>query len=201
MQEIRTEALTKSYGEKMVFQSLSLSFPAGKTTAIMAPSGWGKTTLLRVLMGLEMPDSGTIHGMNGLRKSAVFQEDRLCMHLDAADNVRLVTPGMTRVQAQQALDDFGLRGCAKQLVRDMSGGQQRRVAIVRALLARWDVLFLDEPFRGLDIETRRQVLDDTCRRCVGRTVILVTHDEAEAKAMHVHTILRFGSELQSNPKG
>ena len=194
MQEIRTEALFKAYGDKAVLRSLSLTFHVGQTTAVMAPSGWGKTTLLRILMGLETPDSGAVYGLEGLRKSAVFQEDRLCMQLDAADNVRLVTPGLTRTQAQQALDAVGLRDCAGQPVRELSGGQRRRTAILRALLARWDVLFLDEPFRGLDAETRRLVLDDTRRRCVGRTVLLVTHDEAEAEAMQAGTILRLGNE-------
>ena len=197
MQDIVIENLSKAYDGRPVLQALSLTFPAGQTTAVMAPSGWGKTTLLRILMGLEAPDSGTVRGLAGLRISAVFQEDRLCVQLDAADNVRLVTPGLTRAQAQQALDAVGLQSCAGQPVRELSGGQRRRTAIARALLARWDVLFLDEPFRGLDADTRRLVLDDTRRRCVGRTVILVTHDETEAAAMAACSVLRLGTGVDT----
>lgn len=75
----------------------------------MAPSGWGKTTLLRILMGLEQPDGGEITGLTGLRISAVFQEDRLCENLNAEANIRLPTPALTQAQALQAMEAVGLR--------------------------------------------------------------------------------------------
>src|SRR5699024_5151090 len=84
------ENLTKAYGEHVVFRDLSLTFPAGRTTCLMAPSGAGKTTLLRILMGLETPDRGTVTGLETKRISAVFQEPRLCENLSAFANIRMV---------------------------------------------------------------------------------------------------------------
>ena len=77
----------------------------------------------------------------------------------------------------------GLAGCLRQPARELSGGMRRRVAILRALLAEYDLLFLDEPFKGLDRETKETVMADTRRRCAGRAVLLVTHDAAELDAM------------------
>ena len=183
MSPIQVRNLSKSFGNKAVLQAFSADFPTGAVTAVMAPSGGGKTTLLRILMGLEAADSGTVEGLAGLRQSAVFQEDRLCEALSAVSNVRLVNPALTRGEAEAALSAVGLAGCGNQRVAEFSGGMRRRVAILRALLAQWDVLFLDEPFKGLDEATKRLVMADTRRRCAGRTVLLVAHDAREADAL------------------
>ena len=180
---IEVKHLYKSFGSKVVLRDFSARFPIGAVTAVMAPSGGGKTTLLRVLMGLEAADSGTVEGLAGLRQSAVFQEDRLCEALSAVSNVRLVNPALTRGEAEAALSAVGLAGCGNQRVAEFSGGMRRRVAILRGLLAQWDVLFLDEPFKGLDEATKQLVMADTRRRCAGRTVLLVTHDAREADAL------------------
>ena len=150
MYAIQVRNLSKSFGDKAVLRNFSADFPAGAVTAVMAPSGGGKTTLLRLLMGLETADGGTVEGLEGLRQSAVFQEDRLCENLSAQANLRLVNPSLSAKEAEEALAAVGLAGCGGQRVAEFSGGMRRRVAILRALLARWDVLFLDEPFKGLD---------------------------------------------------
>ena len=183
MYAIQVRNLSKSFGDKAVLRNFSADFPAGAVTAVMAPSGGGKTTLLRLLMGLETADGGTVEGLEGLRQSAVFQEDRLCENLSAQANLRLVNPSLSAKEAEEALAAVGLAGCGGQRVAEFSGGMRRRVAILRALLARWDVLFLDEPFKGLDAETKALVLSYTRRRCEGRTVLLVTHDPSEAEAL------------------
>ena len=183
MYAIQVRNLSKSFGDKAVLRNFSADFPAGAVTAVMAPSGGGKTTLLRLLMGLETADGGTVEGLEGLRQSAVFQEDRLCENLSAQANLRLVNPSLSAKEAEEALAAVGLAGCGGQRVAEFSGGMRRRVAILRALLARWDVLFLDEPFKGLDTETKALVLSYTRRRCEGRTVLLVTHDPSEAEAL------------------
>ncbi len=184
--------LSKAFGSKQVLQSVSFSLPAGQVSCIMAPSGWGKTTLLRILMGLEQPDGGEITGLTGLRISAVFQEDRLCENLNAEANIRLPTPALTQAQALQAMEAVGLQNCAGQPVRELSGGMRRRVALLRALLAEYEVLFLDEPFQGLDSQTKILTMEDARRRCAGRTVLLVTHDGAEAEALGAVQRLQFG---------
>lgn len=184
---IRIEHLNKSYHDRPVLQDLSLSIPTGQITAVMAPSGVGKTTLLRILMGLEAADSGQVEGLDGLRLSAVFQEDRLCANLSPVSNIRLVTgSSLSRQEILSALAQAGLSDCAGQPARELSGGQRRRVALLRALLAPWDLLLLDEPFKGLDTETRKQIMDYVLlhfHKKPGRTVLLVTHDESEAVYM------------------
>ena len=183
MQDIVIQHLCKTYGSKQVLRDFCCTLPAGAVTGLMAPSGAGKTTLLRILMGFEPADSGTIRGLDGLRLSAVFQEDRLCDNLTPVSNLRLVTPALTPDEAAAALRGVGLGDCLAQPVQELSGGMRRRVAILRALLAEYDLLFLDEPFKGLDEETKARVIADTRRRCAGRTVLLVTHDPDELAAM------------------
>ena len=189
MQDIIIRGLCKSFGKKTVLRNVSATLAAGRITGLMAPSGAGKTTLLRILMGLEQADGGQIDGLNGLCISAVFQEDRLCRQLDGVSNLRLVTPALSWAEAANAMKAVGLSDCIGQPVRELSGGQRRRVAILRGLLADYDFLILDEPFKGLDQETKRLVMEDTRRRCVGRTVLLVTHDAAELEALGVTELL------------
>ncbi len=181
---IEIDQLSKAYGEKQVLCRLSASFPEGETTCIMGRSGCGKTTLLRLMMGLESPDSGSIRGIQGKQISAVFQENRLCENLSAVSNVRLVCANrFSRAQIEQSFAEVGLEGCLDQPVREFSGGMKRRVAIVRALLADFDLLFLDEPFKGLDPETERLTTAYLLRKTVGKTVFLVSHDPNGAELM------------------
>lgn len=185
------EKLCKSYGSHPVLTNFSASIPEGKVTAIMAPSGQGKTTFLRILMGLETPDSGKISGLAGKKFSAVFQEDRLCNNLSPVSNIRLVAPEQKRTQIIAAMEDLLLADCFHQPVRELSGGMRRRVAILRALLADYDVLFLDEPFKGLDAETRQIVIQAAKIRSAGKTVLLITHDPLEAQIMEACQVLTF----------
>lgn len=181
--DIVLDGISKSFNGKKVIDNFSAVFQKGMITAIMAPSGKGKTTLINMIMGLEKPDSGAIKGMEGMKKSAVFQEDRLCENLSAASNVRLVNPDLSRSQLTEAFKNMGLESREAQPVSSFSGGMRRRTAILRALLCEFDVLFLDEPFKGLDSETKLMVMDEVKKKCDGKTVFLVTHDAAEAEAM------------------
>lgn len=185
MEDIIIREVYRSFGERKVLRGFSACLRAGTITGLMAPSGSGKTTLLRILMGLDRPQRGEIIGLDGLRISAVFQEDRLCENLNAVANIRLVTPSLTPETVEASLKVVGLENSSRQPVRELSGGQKRRVAILRALLAQYDLLLLDEPFRGLDAATKQVVLADTLKRCAGRTVLLVTHDPEELDAMGV----------------
>ena len=152
-------------------------------TALMAPSGAGKTTLLRILLGLETADSGEITGLSGKRLAAVFQEDRLLDFMNPVDNIRLPEPKLERAVILREMAAMGLTGCENQPVRELSGGMRRRVAILRALLCGADVIALDEPFKGLDEATRARVIAETKRLCRGKTVLMVTHEAAEAERM------------------
>lgn len=176
--------ISKSYNGQIIFSDLCLSIPYGEITAITAPSGYGKTTLLRLFMGLETPDTGIITGLNGQKKSAVFQEDRLCEDFSALANIKLTAVNYTESEILSAMEQIALYDCAKKPVKELSGGMKRRIAILRALLADYDLLFLDEPFKGLDKETKDLVIKYTGQLIAGKTVIFTTHDHTEISALH-----------------
>ena len=175
--------LTKRFGEKTLFEDLDLTLTA--PAVLWAPSGWGKTTLLRILMGLEMPTSGAVQGVG--KVSAVFQEDRLCPQLTAVENVALVLPGPMDQYKKQIEKDFqqlGLDDAALSLpARKLSGGQKRRAALLRALWAESDTLLLDEPFTGMDPETMKKAAALLKARCQDRNVLLATHDREAIEAL------------------
>ena len=175
--------MSKKYDTKTVLKQINYDIEEGATTCIMGPSGCGKTTLLRMMMGLETPDSGEMAGLEGLKKSAVFQEDRLCENLTVARNIKIAThQPLALPHLLDALQKVNLPpNCLKQPVYQLSGGQKRRVAILRALMTDYDILLLDEPFKGLDLETKKQVIQYVKEATVGKTVILVTHDEMECQ--------------------
>ncbi len=177
------KGISKRFGEKQVLKDLYLSIPEGEVTALMGPSGCGKTTILRIILGLESADEGEITGLPHRRISAVFQEDRLLTRLTAEGNLRFVAEREEQLrEIPKLLTEMGLEN-ETQPAATFSGGMKRRLAIARALLAEYDLLVLDEPFRGLDEETKRQVMETVQRRSRGKTVLLVTHDEDEARAM------------------
>lgn len=176
--------ITKKFGDNTVLDNFTHDFADGKVTAVLGKSGCGKSTLLNVLMGLIKPDGGEVMRGEGERISAVFQEDRLCENLTASANIRLVTGRRyTRGEIASELAAVGLADCADKPVRELSGGMKRRTALIRALLAECDVLFLDEPFKGLDADTKRTVLDYCKRKTAGKTVVFVTHDKDECTAL------------------
>ena len=171
--EIRVEGLCKSYNGRPVLTDVNAVFPPG-ITCVAAPSGTGKTTLLRLLLGLERPDGGRILGAD-CRWAAVFQEDRLLEDLSAAGNLRFAL-GEVPGEAGEVLARLGLTDAGP--VRAWSGGMKRRLALARALLAPAEALALDEPFTGLDGENRARCLALLRERAGGRPVVLATHDLA-----------------------
>lgn len=172
--------ITKKFGDNTVLDNFSREFADGRVTAVLGRSGCGKSTLLNVLMGLIAPDGGEVLRGKNERISAVFQEDRLCENLTASANIRLVTGRRyTREQIAVELAAVGLADCADKPVRELSGGMKRRTALLRALLAEYDTLFLDEPFKGLDEDTKRTVMEYVQEKTRGKTVVLVTHDRDE----------------------
>lgn len=181
--EIRVDGMCKAYGGKRVLEGFQAAFPAGSVTGVVGPSGCGKTTLLHILMGIERADAGTVTGVPHA-KSAVFQEDRLLEGFNAVSNVRFVLGHRhPETDIRMHLEQVGLAGSLEQPVSELSGGMRRRVALVRALLAPSDIVFLDEAFKGLDTQTRTQALAYVAANRRGRTVILVTHSPEEAGAL------------------
>ncbi len=175
------EHITRRYGERTVLRDLTLSFDPGGCYCLMAPSGAGKTTLFRLLAGLERPDGGRLVGFGGARCAVVFQEDRLCAHLSPVTNVAMVQPGRAdRAALEAALGEILPANCLHQPVRELSGGMKRRVAIARAVLAPSDVLLMDEPFTGLDGASRARTAAWIAARRAGRLLLLSTHRADEA---------------------
>ena len=171
------EHLTKQFGKKTLFRDLCLTVDG--PAVLWAPSGWGKTTLLRILMGLEEPTSGIVQGVG--RAAAVFQEDRLCPQLTAVQNVTLVLPGSAKQYKEQIMNrdfqQFGMDAAALALpAARLSGGQKRRTALLRALWAASDTLLLDEPFTGMDPDTLAAAAALLRERCGEKPVLLATHD-------------------------
>lgn len=186
--------ITKNFGENKVLNNFTREFAECRVTAVLGRSGCGKSTLLNVLMGLMKPDGGEVIRGENQRISAVFQENRLCENLTASANIRLVTgKRYTRAEIAAELAAVGLGDCADKPVRTLSGGMKRRTALLRALLAEYDALFLDEPFKGLDEETKRAVMEYVREKTRGKTVVLVTHDRDEC-AFLADEIIELGAE-------
>ena len=186
--DIAVKNVYKSYGDKKVLTDVSAVFPAGRCTCIMAESGKGKTTLLRLIMGLEEPDSGSITGVPE-RISVVFQEDRLCEEFSIAANIRMVLSrdtDMSDDDIRRLMSELAMDEDINTPVSKLSGGMKRRVAIARAMAYDSEWLILDEPFKGLDEASREKVIGTITQK--RKSVIMVSHNIAEAERMNA-TIL------------
>ena len=174
--------LSLGYGEERVIDSFSLRVERGSRIAIMGPSGCGKTSLLKAIAGLVKPEGGSVKTQG--RISCVFQEPRLLPWLSAVENINVVLSDSAASlgEAQKWLDAVGLSEAAAKRPGELSGGMQQRLSIARALAYGGDVLLLDEPLKGMDAETEDMVKSLILREAKGKTLVLVTHDEAEAAA-------------------
>lgn len=180
--------VSKAYGGKPVLSHFSAVLAPGGRYALMGPSGVGKTTLLRLILGLEKTDGGKITGVPG-KKSAVFQESRLIPELTVRGNLRLVLGSrFPEPEITAMLTRLDLTDCLDTPAANLSGGQQRRSALARALLYGGELLVLDEPFTGLDEDNRRKALDAIRAYPKEAIVLLVTHSREDAEALGAEII-------------
>lgn len=179
--DITLSHLQKVYEGEVVLADLSLTIPYGKTVCLMAPSGRGKTTLMRILAGLEAADAGNISYQGPV--AFVFQEDLLSLRLNAVQNAMLGRRGATAEEATLLLTELGLGEHLKKPASALSGGMRRRVAIARALLSQAPLLLLDEALKGLDEATKERVAAVIRARAANKTVLAVTHDEEDARLL------------------
>ncbi|MDR0621429.1 MAG: ATP-binding cassette domain-containing protein [Deltaproteobacteria bacterium] len=195
--EVKAVGLVKNYGDNAVLKGLGFELKAGEFMAVVGRSGCGKTTLLRLLAGLEAPDQGRVL-VNGEPRTdlnddtrIMFQEDRLLPWKSILGNVGLGLGGDYQSVAMKALEDVGLGLRKGDWPRTLSGGQRQRVALARALAHSPKLLLLDEPMGALDALTRieMQSLVERLWRDWGFTALLVTHDVAEAITLADRVIL------------
>src|SRR5436309_4309834 len=192
--------VTKRYGDVTAVSDISFDIAAGTLVTLLGPSGCGKTTTLRLIAGLELPTTGTIHIGNAdvtqtpaaeRDVSMVFQSYALFPHMSVLENVRygLIVSGMAKAKADEraraAMATVGLSGFDERLPSELSGGQQQRVAVARALVLEPSVLLFDEPLSNLDARLRRQMREEIrdLQKRLSLTVVYVTHDQAEAMAV------------------
>ena len=186
-----------SFGYKRginVLSGFTLEVPDSGRVCLFGKSGCGKSTVLRLAMGLAKPGSGRITGTEGLAVSAVFQEDRLIPWKTVLENVALFADGTERAAAAPAdraayyLRALGLGDVLHSLPGELSGGMKRRVALARALAHNFDMLVLDEPFTGLDEAAKRNAIELVSRETAGKMLLLATHDLLEAEALGAEII-------------
>ena len=189
---IRVDIRRKDFGTRQVLGTVRLDLDDGARAAILGPSGIGKSTLLRIIAGLDVAYDGTVERPE--RIAMVFQEPTLLDWRSVLDNIRLVT-GVSDANARAALDQVGLSDHAGHFPNQLSLGQRRRAGLARALAARPQLLLLDEPFASLDAG-----LADEMRRLVSRlisdsaaTVILVTHVADDAVALNAKSYVLNGA--------
>jgi iron(III) transport system ATP-binding protein len=210
---IHCHQLEKRFGALLALDGFELEVLKGSILSLLGPSGCGKTTALRVIAGFTDPDSGTItiadrevFGTEGStpperrRVGMVFQDYALFPHMTVAGNIAYGLGAGEVARADAALELVGLAGLGNRMPHELSGGEQQRIALARALAPQPDVILLDEPFSNLDATLRGRMRRDVRQilRDAEITAVLVTHDQEEALAIaDVVAVMRAGKVLQT----
>ena len=187
---LQAKHLTKRYGDHMAVDDIQLEFEKGSFNAILGPNGAGKSTTISMLIGLKKPTKGQILYAPNTKIGVVFQASVLDEMLTVRENLTIRAQQYKEIVASRVDDlihQLGLTAFQKQLYGTSSGGQKRRVDIARALLSQPDILFLDEPTTGLDIQTRKVIWDLLSRlqKDEELTIILTTHYLDEADQIYI----------------
>ncbi len=179
-----------SYGEKTVLKNFSLSLPEKGVICLFGASGLGKTTVLRLMAGLETPRAGSIEGFENKRITFIFQEDRLLPWRTAKENVALALGNAPDAEGKAVrwLGALGLENDVDRYPDEMSGGMCRRVSAARALAPESDVILADEPFTGLDEKNRIALAKLFAEKAEKELVVIVTHSEEEAAMLNAESV-------------
>jgi sulfate transport system ATP-binding protein len=210
---IQIESVSKTFGSFPALTDVTVGIPSGRLTALLGPSGGGKSTLLRIIAGLERPDAGRVlvddrdlTDVPVRRRGVgfVFQHYAAFTHLSVRENVAFGLKVARRPKREirervdELLDLVQLGGLAHRYPSELSGGQRQRMALARALAVRPSILLLDEPFGALDAKVRQE-LRAWLRRLhdeVGATTVLVTHDQEEAMELADDIVLINGGQVE-----
>lgn len=204
MNHITVNNLTKSFKDNTILKDISFQAHEGSVTTFLGNSGAGKTTLFRVLSGLETPDSGSIV-LNGKKIGFIFQQFHLWQHMTVLENLILAPIQVLKHSKQEAIHNaqlllsyLGLIEKQSAYPKTLSGGEQQRVAIARALMMKPDVLLFDEPTASLDpecaklIQTIIQTLSEK-----NKIILIITHDHAFAKSISDHILFLSEGKLNT----
>ena len=189
---LKLDNISLSYEKKIIIDSLSFEFEDGKNTLIMGESGIGKTSLLNIIASTLKASGGQLESSYE-KISYVFQEPRLFEWLTALENVSIVS---NKEKATEILTLMGLEDSLDKYPSELSGGMKQRVSIARALAYEPDLILLDEPFKGLDEERRREVAEILFKALKGTTAIIVSHDKEDMK--YADTVLTLTSPPKSS---
>ncbi|MBQ4649096.1 MAG: ATP-binding cassette domain-containing protein [Firmicutes bacterium] len=183
--EVSCHSLSKSFGGKLVLDDVNVTFGEGKVTAVMGPSGEGKTTLARIIAGLETADGGQVEFSDEAVVSFLFQEDRLLPWLNIYDNIVLSVGGAEcSARVRTLAERLEISDTLWQLPAALSGGMRHRAALARTFLAECNLLILDEPFRGLDDALKERIVNKLWEiETAGKTVILITHNQDDVEKL------------------
>ena len=178
---IEIKDVSKSFNGQKVLDNFNLNIESEHSYILTGPSGCGKTTLLRLILGLDEPDNGTVKLLGDykypfINSGVVFQEDRLCEDYDAVTNVTMVSKKVFRQTVIEELKKLLPEDALFKPVKELSGGQRRRVAIVRACAIPSDVLIMDEPFTGLDDKSREAAIAYIRDKQGTGPLVITTHD-------------------------
>ena len=177
---LKIKNLSFAFGEKLIINNFSLDIKKGEKIWFSGPSGIGKTTLIKLILGLLKANNGEID-LGGMTPSVVFQENRLLPFYTVMQNIELV--GGDKEKAKDILLALGINETANLYPKKLSGDMKRRAAIARALSVDFDLLILDEPFNGIDeknLEKTAELINEICR---DKTVIIITHSPIEAELL------------------
>ena len=177
------EGLKKSYGDLRVLDGVTFSVEDGEFVCLIGESGCGKTTMLKIIAGLERPDEGKVEFEGIERMGFVFQDDRLLPWKTVYGNIlfALKASGIENGSVvREIINTVGLRGFEDYYPKQLSGGMRQRVGIARALAVNPDLLLMDEPFASLDARTRERMQEELLRIVGDKTVVFVTHSIDEA---------------------
>lgn len=189
----------KAYGSNTVMENFSCEIKKNKITVFFGNSGCGKTTLTRLLLTLEKPDSGKVI-MPNVKKSVLFQEDRLLEWLTVSENLSCVldrNDSGLKEKVNAVLERVELLEYKDSYPNELSGGMKRRLSLARALIYDGDIVILDEPFKGFDSQLKERILPYILKlKESGKTVIMITHDINEANALADEIYFMKGTPLE-----
>lgn len=185
---IELKNISFSYGEHLILKDFNLLVNDGECVQLYGKSGSGKTTVSRIILGLQDGYSGDV--IKPKKISAVFQENRLLENIDVQKNIRLVIDKKQYAFADNLLKEFGLFDVRKKRISSLSGGMKRRVALIRAIAFGGDALILDEPFNALDIDNKSIAANIIKHEFInkGKPVLLITHIKEDALLLNAKVI-------------